>query len=72
MTEKIDFNARRRIVTDTVSIFIDELEKGDLHSIGIGDWIEGIGSIKDFGVIGFLHHLSRIGLRIVREEKVKL
>jgi len=40
------------------------LSSEDLQNINMGDWIDDIGDIKDFAVLGFLHQMGKEGYMI--------
>lgn len=71
MTQKINLNDRRRDGTGTycslyaVSVKRSEISQVDLATVSCGDWIEGIGDVNEYAIIGFLHELACAGIRLV-------
>ena len=65
---KINLNDRRtedvRGGLGVVYVRLDELPNVDLSTLSIGDEVEGLGTLNDHSIIGFLHHCSRHGVRL--------
>ncbi len=70
----INLNERRRFDDGTpcldlaVSTEFKELPDVDLSTIAKGDYISGLGEIRDFFSVGFLHDLGRKGLKLSKRE----
>ncbi len=74
----INLNDRRKdpdvqIVLDyVVTVHAPEIPDVDLKTVQIGDWIEGIGTIRDYAVIGLLHQLGRLGYKLQKRNLCQL
>ena len=43
----------------------EDIIRLDLSTVASGDWMEGVGDLKDFAIIGFLHQLARARIQLV-------
>lgn len=74
--DPIDLNSRRRGFTGQyIPLYIASVDDGevadvDLATIALGDWIEGLGSINEYAIIGFLHQCARAGLRLAPAHRI--
>ena len=60
----INLNVGRKLPLDLASIYLKDLPDIDLTTIQIYDWMEGIGNLNDYAIVGFLKQLGRIGMKI--------
>ena len=74
MTEKINLNdlrIRRGVYYPLIVVCIKRAELGqvDLATVARGDWIDGVADLNDPAIIGFLHQLARVRIRLVPEDE---
>ena len=60
----INLNERRKNALWIPEIGLKELPDIDLTTVQIFDWMEGMGDLNAYAIVGFLHQLGRNGLRI--------
>jgi hypothetical protein len=63
-TIMINLNSRRATPLAAAAATQAELPQLDLSTVQFGDWIEGIGIITDYAVVGLCHQLGRLGYGI--------
>lgn len=57
----IDLNKRRSDPLAAAAVTRAELPQLDLSTVQIGDWLEGLGIVTDYAMVGLCHQLGRLG-----------
>ena len=60
----INLNVDRKNPLDLAKVRLKDIADVDLTTVQIYDWMEGIGDLNEYAIVGFLHQLGRLGLRI--------